>query len=67
MFDTQTILFGQDPTEGMVAVEVAESEATLYIRAEAPGPMEGSVPGPSGRGTAPPEAGESLSRVPAAP
>ena len=32
MFDTQTILFGQDPTEGIVAVEVGESEATLYIR-----------------------------------
>ncbi|MCX6375009.1 MAG: DNA polymerase, partial [Armatimonadetes bacterium] len=31
MFDTQTILFGQDPTEGIVSVEVGGSEATLYI------------------------------------
>ena len=32
MADTQTILFGADPTERIVAVEVGESEALLYIR-----------------------------------
>jgi len=32
MVDTQTILFGADPTQGIVAVEVGESEALLYIR-----------------------------------
>jgi DNA polymerase I len=32
MTDTQTILFGADPTEGIVAVEAGESEALLYIR-----------------------------------
>ena len=32
MVDTQTILFGMDPTAGIVAVEVGESEALLYIR-----------------------------------
>ena len=32
MADTQTILFGGDPTERIVAVEVGESEAVLYIR-----------------------------------
>ena len=30
--ESETILFGADPTEGIVAVEVGESEATLYIR-----------------------------------
>ncbi len=32
MVDTQTILFGCDPTERIVAVEAGESEAVLYIR-----------------------------------
>lgn len=32
MVDTQTILFGSDPTERIVAVEAGESEAVLYIR-----------------------------------
>ena len=32
MADTQTILFGADATEGIVAVEAGESEAILYIR-----------------------------------
>ena len=44
MVDTQTILFGADPTEGITAVEVGESEAVLYIRqngkvVEAPEPF----------------------------
>ena len=32
MADTDTILFGADPTEGIVAVEVGESEAVLCVR-----------------------------------
>jgi DNA polymerase elongation subunit (family B) len=32
MLDTQTILFGADPTEGIVAVEVVETEARLHVR-----------------------------------
>ncbi len=32
MNETQTILFGSDPTEGIVAIEAGESEAELYIR-----------------------------------
>lgn len=32
MSDTQTILFGFDPTEGITAVEALESEVVLYVR-----------------------------------
>ncbi len=32
MADTQTILFGTDPTTGIVAVECGESEARVYVR-----------------------------------
>jgi len=32
MVDIQTILFGADPTEGIVAVEAGEREAIVYIR-----------------------------------
>ncbi|HUV04187.1 MAG TPA: DNA polymerase domain-containing protein [Armatimonadota bacterium] len=32
MADAQTILFGADTTQGIVAVEVGESEAAVYIR-----------------------------------
>ncbi|MDH7480555.1 MAG: DNA polymerase domain-containing protein [Armatimonadota bacterium] len=32
MVDTQTILFGSDSTEGIVAVEAGETEVELYIR-----------------------------------
>ncbi len=32
MADTQTVLFGADPTQGIVAVEALDSEAVLYIR-----------------------------------